>query len=208
MCKMKLRKFRGTPLTILEYPYAAKGIKLLENDVQRCQKQSLDFELQLQHEKERQKCESSLKNVRETSCISKMEKLENENMSLKCQLRSLIKERENVKSEYQKLFDSIKKTRTQTQGEINELIKHVNQKTYAYAETSPNKKKDVETNQNVIAPGMYKVTKQQEPNTERAKSVLPSIGLSIASSVRRPLNRDSPLKTNVSIHTRNSSRKM
>ncbi|GKA99375.1 integrase, catalytic region, zinc finger, CCHC-type containing protein [Tanacetum coccineum] len=53
-----------------------KRIKILENDVQRCQKQSLDFELQLQHEKERQKCESSLKNVYETSWISKMEKLE------------------------------------------------------------------------------------------------------------------------------------
>ncbi|GJS82715.1 hypothetical protein Tco_0749256 [Tanacetum coccineum] len=37
---------------------------------------------QCQHEKERQKCESSLKNVCETSWISKMEKLESENVSL------------------------------------------------------------------------------------------------------------------------------
>ncbi|GKB59534.1 integrase, catalytic region, zinc finger, CCHC-type containing protein [Tanacetum coccineum] len=111
-----------------------KRINILENDVQRCQKQSLDFELQLQHEKERRKCESSLKNVCETSWISKIEKLESENVSLEFQVQSLIKERENVKLEYQKLFDSIKKTRTQTQGEINELIEHVNQKTYAYAE--------------------------------------------------------------------------
>ncbi|GKA45867.1 hypothetical protein Tco_0738663 [Tanacetum coccineum] len=51
-----------------------KRINILENDVQRCQKQSLDFELQLQHEKERRKCE--------TFRISKMEKLESENMSL------------------------------------------------------------------------------------------------------------------------------
>ncbi|GJR70370.1 hypothetical protein Tco_0016435 [Tanacetum coccineum] len=63
-----------------------------------------------------------------------MEKLENENVSLEFKVQSLIKERENVKLEYQKLFDSIKKTRTQTQGEINELIEHVNQKIYAYAE--------------------------------------------------------------------------
>ncbi|GJU57488.1 retrovirus-related pol polyprotein from transposon TNT 1-94 [Tanacetum coccineum] len=61
-----------------------------------------------------------------------MEKLESENVYLEFQVQSLIKERENVKSEYQKLFDSIKKTRSQTQGEINELIGHVNQKTYAY----------------------------------------------------------------------------
>ncbi|GJX94356.1 hypothetical protein Tco_0348942 [Tanacetum coccineum] len=63
-----------------------------------------------------------------------MEKLENENVSLEFKVQSLIKERENVKLEYQKLFDSIKKTQTQTQGEISELIEHVNQKTYAYAE--------------------------------------------------------------------------
>ncbi|GJR69396.1 hypothetical protein Tco_0015461 [Tanacetum coccineum] len=257
-------------------------INILENDVQRCQKQSLDFELQLQHEKERQKCESSLKNVYETSWISKMEKLESENVSLEFQVQYLIKERENVKSEYQKLFDSIKKIQTQTQGEINELIEHVNQKTYAYAEvraynqdllitiselkaklkkvekgksvntkfdknnvsnqllcvtplnkqvfqkktvapkieekhvlsktvtlqTSPNKKKDVETNQNVITLGMYKVTNKQEPNTKRAKSVLPSAGLSTASNVRRPLNRDSPLKNSVLSNTKKSSEKV
>ncbi|GJV77177.1 hypothetical protein Tco_1508761 [Tanacetum coccineum] len=55
-----------------------KCINFLENDVQRCQKQSLDFELQLQHEGEKHKCESSLKNVCQTSWISKMEKLERE----------------------------------------------------------------------------------------------------------------------------------
>ncbi|GJZ15848.1 retrovirus-related pol polyprotein from transposon TNT 1-94 [Tanacetum coccineum] len=211
-----------------------------------------------------------------------MEKLESENVSLEFQIQYLIKDCENVKSEYQKLFDSIKKTRTQTQGEINELIEHVNQNTYAYAEvrahnqdlliaisklkakmknvekyksvntkfdktnvsnqllcvtplnkqifqkkivvpkteekhvlsktitlqTSPNKKKDVETNQNVIAPGKYKVTKQQESNTKRAKSLLPSTGLSTASSVRRPLNRDSPLKNNVLSNTKKSSEKV
>ncbi|GJZ28614.1 hypothetical protein Tco_0573261 [Tanacetum coccineum] len=44
-----------------------KRINILENDVQRCQKQSLDFELKLQHEKEKRKCESSLKNNCENS---------------------------------------------------------------------------------------------------------------------------------------------
>ncbi|GJU77541.1 integrase, catalytic region, zinc finger, CCHC-type containing protein [Tanacetum coccineum] len=63
-----------------------------------------------------------------------MEKLENENVSLEFQFQSLVKERENMKLEYQKLFDSIKKIRSQTQMEINELIKSVNQKTYAYGD--------------------------------------------------------------------------
>ncbi|GJS12938.1 retrovirus-related pol polyprotein from transposon TNT 1-94 [Tanacetum coccineum] len=111
-----------------------KRINILENDVQRCQKQSLDFELQIQHEKERRKYESSLKTVCETSWISKMEKPENENASLEFKVQYLINEQENIKLEYQKLFDLIKKTRSQSQGEINELIEHVTQKTYAYAE--------------------------------------------------------------------------
>ncbi|GJW44151.1 hypothetical protein Tco_0072950 [Tanacetum coccineum] len=85
--------------------------------------------------------------------------------------------------------------------------KHVLSKTFTL-QTSPFKKKEVETNQNVIAPGMYKVTKQQETNTKRAKSVLPSTGLSVASSVRRPLKRDSPLKNSVLSNTKKSSEKV
>ncbi|GJV13250.1 hypothetical protein Tco_1354791 [Tanacetum coccineum] len=42
--------------------------------------------------------------------------------------------KENVKVEYQKLFNSIKATWTQHKKELDELIKHVNQKTYAYAD--------------------------------------------------------------------------
>ncbi|GJS30960.1 integrase, catalytic region, zinc finger, CCHC-type containing protein [Tanacetum coccineum] len=110
-----------------------KHINILENDVQRCQKQSLDFELQLQHEREKRKCKSSLKSVCETSWISKMETLESENVSLDSKVQSLIKERNNVKTEYKKLFDSIKKTRTQSQGEVIELVAHVTQKTHDYA---------------------------------------------------------------------------
>ncbi|GJY55413.1 retrovirus-related pol polyprotein from transposon TNT 1-94 [Tanacetum coccineum] len=111
-------------------------IKILEKDVQRCQKQSVDFELKLQHEKEKHKWESTLNNKNtnplDYSWISKMEKLENENVSLEFQVQSLIKERDNVKLEYQKLFDSIKKTRSQSQKEMDELIDHVSEKTYAY----------------------------------------------------------------------------
>ncbi|GJT17319.1 hypothetical protein Tco_0876025 [Tanacetum coccineum] len=261
-----------------------KRIKILENDVQKCQKQSLDFELQIQHEKERRKSESSLKTVCETSWISKMENIENENVSLEFKVQSLIKERENVKLEYQKLFDSIKKTRTQTQGEINELIEHVTQKTYAYAEvrahnqdllitisklkaklkndkkgksvntkfdktnvsnklvcvtplnkqdfqnkivapkteekhvlsktvtlqTSPNKQKAVERNNNVIAPGMYKVnnTKKHETNTNKAKGVLSSTRLKAASSVRVPLNSASSFKNSALSNTKKSSKRV
>nr|GFA26309.1 hypothetical protein [Tanacetum cinerariifolium] len=111
-------------------------IKILEKHVQRCKKQSVDFKLKLQHEKEKHKWDSTLKynNIKSLDyCwISKMEKLEHENVSLDFQVQSLIKECDNLKMEYQKLFDSIKKTRSQTQKEIDELIAHVFEKTYAY----------------------------------------------------------------------------
>ncbi|GJV38938.1 retrovirus-related pol polyprotein from transposon TNT 1-94 [Tanacetum coccineum] len=64
--------------------------------------------------------------------LDQLEKLENENVSLDFKVQSLIKERDNVKIEYQKLFDSVKKTRSQTQKEMDELIVHVSEKTYAY----------------------------------------------------------------------------
>ncbi|GJS80894.1 retrovirus-related pol polyprotein from transposon TNT 1-94 [Tanacetum coccineum] len=110
-------------------------IKTLEKDVQRCEKQSVDFELKLQHEKEKHKWDfSKNKNSKplDFSWISRIQKLEDENVSLDFKVQSLIKERDNAKMEYKKLFDSIKKTRSQTQTEMDELIAHVSEKTYAY----------------------------------------------------------------------------
>ncbi|GKA83230.1 hypothetical protein Tco_0789978 [Tanacetum coccineum] len=77
-----------------------KRMNILENDVQRYHKQSLEFELQLQHEKEKCKFESSLKSVCETSWISKMEMHKSENVSLEFLVQELIKERDNVKIEF------------------------------------------------------------------------------------------------------------
>ncbi|GKD38899.1 hypothetical protein Tco_1259106 [Tanacetum coccineum] len=105
-------------------------IKILEKD------QSVAFELKLQHEKEKHKWDSTSRNKNtnplDYSWISMLEKLENENVSLNFKVQSLIKERDNVKIEYQKLFDSIKKTRSQTQKGMDELIVYVSKKTYAY----------------------------------------------------------------------------
>nr|GEX60781.1 hypothetical protein [Tanacetum cinerariifolium] len=55
---------------------------------------------------------------------------------------------------------------------------------------------------------MYKVTKQTETNTKSDKSVLPSRGLSVTYSVRRPLNKDSPFKNSVLLNTKKSSKKV
>ncbi|GJS24103.1 retrovirus-related pol polyprotein from transposon TNT 1-94 [Tanacetum coccineum] len=103
-----------------------KRIKILENDFKRSQTQSINFELKLQHQKEKMVCDVSWK--------SRLSTLNDENVLLKTQVDFVVKERENIKLEYQKLFNSIKATRTQHQKELDELIEHVNQKTYAYAD--------------------------------------------------------------------------
>nr|GEW23848.1 putative Gag-Pol polyprotein [Tanacetum cinerariifolium] len=150
---------------------------------------SLDFELQLQHEKEKMKCESSLKYMCESSWISKMKKLENENVSFEFQVQSLLKEREIIKLEYQKLFDSIKKTRTQTQGEINELIENVNQKTYAYA--------DIQANNQDLLITIFELNARLK-NAEK--------GLKDATSVRRLSSRGSSFKNSVLTNNKNHSK--
>ncbi|GJT32758.1 retrovirus-related pol polyprotein from transposon TNT 1-94 [Tanacetum coccineum] len=103
-----------------------KRIKILENDFKRSQAQSIDFELKLQHQKENM--------VYDVSWKSRLSRLNDENVLLKTQVDCVVKERENIKLEYQKLFNSIKATRTQHQKEVDELIEHVNQKTYAYGD--------------------------------------------------------------------------
>ncbi|GKD60053.1 hypothetical protein Tco_1297562, partial [Tanacetum coccineum] len=103
-----------------------KRIKILENDFKRSQAQSIDFELKLQHQKEKMACD--------VSWMSKLSTINDENVLLKTQMDSDVKERENIKLEYQKLFNSTKSTRTQHQKELDEWIEHVNQKTYAYAD--------------------------------------------------------------------------
>ncbi|GJU97148.1 hypothetical protein Tco_1326419 [Tanacetum coccineum] len=85
--------------------------------------------------------------------------------------------------------------------------KHVLSKTVTL-QTSPNKQQAVETNKNVIAPGMYKVEKTQNTNTNKAKSILSYTGLRATSSVRRPSNRDSSFKNTILSNTKNSSEKV
>ncbi|GJT23058.1 hypothetical protein Tco_0892995 [Tanacetum coccineum] len=89
----ELEQFKKKSLEIQEGLKAR--IKILEKDVQRYEKQSVDFELKLQHEKEKQKWDSSKnKNSKplDFSWISRIQKLEDENVSLDFKVQSLIKE--------------------------------------------------------------------------------------------------------------------
>ncbi|GJQ94878.1 hypothetical protein Tco_0006017 [Tanacetum coccineum] len=61
-----------------------KRIKILENDFKRSQAQSIDFELKLQHQKEKMACDVSWK--------SKLSTLNDENVLLKTQVDSVVQE--------------------------------------------------------------------------------------------------------------------
>nr|GEY45715.1 hypothetical protein [Tanacetum cinerariifolium] len=80
-----------------------KRMKILENDFKRSQAQGIDFELKLQHQKEKMACDVAWK--------SRLPTLNDENVLLKTQVDSVVQERE-----------------------VDELIEHVNQKTYAYGD--------------------------------------------------------------------------
>ncbi|GJT58590.1 hypothetical protein Tco_1002123 [Tanacetum coccineum] len=88
-----------------------KRIKNFEIDFQRSQAQSNAFEIKLQHQKEKMACDVSW------------------NVLLKHQVESTVKERENIKLEFQRLFNSVKATRAQQKNEINGMIEKVSQKT-------------------------------------------------------------------------------
>ncbi|GJY38408.1 hypothetical protein Tco_0424772 [Tanacetum coccineum] len=131
-----------------------------QNDFKRSQAQSIDFELTLKHQKDKMACDVSWK--------SKVSKLNDENVLLKSQVDYVVQERENIKLVYQKLFNFIKATRAQHKQEVNELIKNISQKIYAYGDVrkllcvTP-----LSTNITVQA----KKVSRPEDNTDRPKPV-------------------------------------
>nr|GEW80417.1 hypothetical protein [Tanacetum cinerariifolium]GEY38417.1 hypothetical protein [Tanacetum cinerariifolium] len=117
--------------------------------------------VELQHQKEKMAFDVSWK--------SKLSTLKDENVLLKTQVDSVVKERENVKLEYQKLFNVIKATQTQHKKEINELIEHVNQKTYAYVDV-PAQNQDLLITISEIENKLKTVDKGKNVNTKFDKS--------------------------------------
>ncbi|GJV14606.1 retrovirus-related pol polyprotein from transposon TNT 1-94 [Tanacetum coccineum] len=75
-------------------------------------------------------------------------------------------------------------------------------------QTSPDKQRGANSNKNVIVPRMYRVVTTQESQTNEAKSDLSSTGMNVASSVRRPMNRDSHVKNSVLANSKNSAKKV
>ncbi|GJY92815.1 retrovirus-related pol polyprotein from transposon TNT 1-94 [Tanacetum coccineum] len=113
-----------------------------------------------------------------------------------------------VRAQNQDLLITISELKAKLKN-VDKEEKHVLSKTVTL-QTSPNNQKAVATNNNVIAPGMYKVNtkKKQETTTNKAKSVLSSTGLIAASSVRGQSSRDSSFKNSVLDNTNNSLEKV
>ncbi|GJR62970.1 integrase, catalytic region, zinc finger, CCHC-type containing protein [Tanacetum coccineum] len=75
-------------------------------------------------------------------------------------------------------------------------------------QTLPTKQRGVNSNKNVIAPGMYKVVKIHESQISEAKHDLSSIGMNAASSVRRSMNIDSHVKDSVLANSKKPAKKV
>ncbi|GKA30911.1 hypothetical protein Tco_0717216 [Tanacetum coccineum] len=156
-----------------------------------------------------------------------MAKLNDENVLLKTQVEFVVQERENIKLEYQKLFNSIKTTRVQHQWEVNELIENVNQKTYAYGDVRyknqdrlmtiselKDKLKTAEKGKNVntkfdksatLGKLLYvtPLNKNKDVNAKKVSKV--KVKSDNSSSVRRPESKDTNLKKRVLLNTKSKS---
>ncbi|GJR05647.1 retrovirus-related pol polyprotein from transposon TNT 1-94 [Tanacetum coccineum] len=118
---------------------------LLQNEIDRLLEVSLTSEIrdcellsieQQKHELLKVELEKSANDSRDiqANLLKRIKILENNFQRAQAQIESTIKERENIKLEFQRLFNSIKATRAQHQNEINEMFEDVTQKTYAYAD--------------------------------------------------------------------------
>ncbi|GJZ57479.1 retrovirus-related pol polyprotein from transposon TNT 1-94 [Tanacetum coccineum] len=106
----------------------------------------------------------------DVSWKSRLSKLNDENVLLKTQVDSVVQERENIKLEYQRLFNSIKATRAQHQQEVNELVENISQKTYAYGDVC-SKNQDLLMVISELKEKLKTFEKEKDVNTKFDKSV-------------------------------------
>ncbi|GJY32481.1 retrovirus-related pol polyprotein from transposon TNT 1-94 [Tanacetum coccineum] len=95
---------------------------------------------------------------------SRIQKMEDENVSLAFQVSSLVKEREHIKLEYKKLYDSIKQTRAKTKLQTDSLQQKLNDQIYENNKLRAQLKgkfSESQMNHNVLAPSLLKI--ESEP---------------------------------------------
>ncbi|GKA16013.1 retrovirus-related pol polyprotein from transposon TNT 1-94 [Tanacetum coccineum] len=161
-----------------------KRIKVRENDFKQSQAQSIDFELKSQHQKDKMACDVSWK--------SKLSTTNDEN---------------NVNTKFDK---------SETSGIllcVTPLPKNIviKAKKVSNSKVNPDRSKPVTSypppkneqsqkqNENVLARGMYRITKTrtQTPDSKTNINVSNSTGVESSNSVRRPTFKDNKLKNRV-----------
>ncbi|GJU16478.1 retrovirus-related pol polyprotein from transposon TNT 1-94 [Tanacetum coccineum] len=89
---------------------------------------------------------------------SGIQKIEDENVSLAFQVSSLVKEREHIKLEYKKLYDSIKQTRAETKLQTDSLQQRLNdQISENNNHFTLDYQQDIKKCTKVLAPGLLKI---------------------------------------------------
>ncbi|GJZ89931.1 retrovirus-related pol polyprotein from transposon TNT 1-94 [Tanacetum coccineum] len=252
----------------------------LTSEIQDCVLVSVEKQKNELLKAELEKSSSDSKDI-QANLLKRIKILENDFKRSQAQIESVVQERENIKLEFQKLFNSIKATRTQHQKEVDELIEHVNQKTYVYADVraknqdllmtiselknkikiiekgknmntkfdksktsgtlfcvtpllkniavkakkvsnskvntdrskpftshpTPKDKKSQKQNENVLARGMYRITKTetQTPDSKINITVSNSASVESSNSVRRPKSKDIKSKNRVPKNTNDKS---
>ncbi|GKB39166.1 retrovirus-related pol polyprotein from transposon TNT 1-94 [Tanacetum coccineum] len=211
-----------------------KRIKILENDFQRLQAQSIDFELKLQHQKEKMDCDVSWK--------AKLSTLHDENVLLKQQVESTTYAYADIHAQNQDLLMTIfelksklktinkgkhvntKFDKSETSGKLpcvtpfnnNLAIKAKNvsntkvtsdRSNLITSQSTPTIAKKQQHNANVITRGMYKINQEdtKTPDSKANTNVSNSTGVGSSNSVRRPKSKDNKSKNNVLKNTKSSS---
>ncbi|GKC80109.1 hypothetical protein Tco_1130883, partial [Tanacetum coccineum] len=202
-------------------------IKILENNFQRLQAQSIDFELKLQHQKEKMACDVSWK--------SKLSTLNSENVLLKGQVDDVRAENQNLLmtiSELKSKLSTIEKGKnvntkfdsSKTLGNrvcvtpFNKQIAHkamnasntnVNsdRSKPVTSQSTPKQEQGQKHNENVITRGMYKINKQdmKTPGSKANTNVSNFTGVESSHIFRRSTSKDIKSKNSILKNTKSSS---
>ncbi|GKF75859.1 hypothetical protein Tco_0225303, partial [Tanacetum coccineum] len=112
-----------------------------------------------------------------------------------------------IRAENQNLLSTISELKTRLET-VEKVVSKTKEKHVVSKLVSPDKQRGANSNNNVIAPGMYKVVTTQESQSNEAKCGLSSTGMNATSSVRRPMNRDSHVKNSVLPNSKNPAKKV
>ncbi|GKB52883.1 hypothetical protein Tco_0903636 [Tanacetum coccineum] len=201
-----------------------KRIKILENDFKRSQAQSIDFELKLQHQKEKMACDVSWK--------SKVSTINDENVLLKIQVDSVnqdllikiyelknklktVDKGKNVNTKFDKFETSgtllfitplPKNIAVKVKKVSNSKVNTHRSKPVTSHSTPKNKQSRIQ-NVNFLTRGMYRLTtiETQTPDSKTNIHVSNSTGVESSNSVRRPKSKDIKLKNKVLKNTNDKS---